>query len=90
MFSRDQVGNQGRGQSFGPPIVKDEKKVGTISDSELGDTFMQLNKKTTDRVRLRRTFVVVVAIALGGGLISISYAQSGISLNSPVSFPVDI
>ena len=70
--------------------MKDEQKVGTISDLELGDTFMGLNKKTTDRVRFRRTFVVVVAIALGGGLIGISYAQSGISLNSPVSFPVDI
>jgi hypothetical protein len=51
---------------------------------------MQLNKTTSGRVRLRRTFVVVVTLALGGGLIGIAYAQSGISLNSPVSFPVDI
>jgi hypothetical protein len=43
-----------------------------------------------DRPRSRKTLVVVLALALGGGLAGLAYAQSGISLNAPVSFPVDI
>jgi len=34
--------------------------------------------------------MVALAIALGGGLVGFAYAQTGISLNAPVSFPVDI
>lgn len=40
--------------------------------------------------RLRKAVWLVLAIALGGGLIGYASAQSSISLNSPVSFPVDI
>lgn len=47
-------------------------------------------KSTYPRRRRRRTFAIVLALLLGGGLIGFASAQSGISLNSPVSFPVDI
>ncbi len=43
-----------------------------------------------DRPRIRRVIVLAVVLAMGGGLIGFAYAQSSISLNSPVSFPVDI
>jgi len=51
---------------------------------------MVRNRITAGRPRFRRAIVVAMAIAVGGGLICFAYAQSGISLNSPVSFPVDI
>lgn len=40
--------------------------------------------------RRRKALVIGLALALGGGLAGLAYAQSGISLNAPVSFPVDI
>lgn len=43
-----------------------------------------------DRQRSRRAMVIALVLALGGGLAGLAYAQSGISLNAPVSFPVDI
>lgn len=45
---------------------------------------------SSDRARWRKVLAVVVMLALGGGAIGYAYAQSGISLNAPVSFPVDI
>ena len=50
------------------------------------------NKTSTGRIR-RRLMVALVAFAAGVGLLGFAYAaQSGtsFSLNSPVSFPVDI
>ena len=49
------------------------------------------NKTSTGRIR-RRLMAAVVAFAAGVGLLGFAYAQSGtsFSLNSPVSFPVDI
>jgi len=40
----------------------------------------------------RRVLALMIAVAAGVGLLGLAYAQSGtsISLNSPVSFPVDI
>ena len=42
--------------------------------------------------RGRRSLALLVALAAGLGLLGFAYAQSStsISLNSPVSFPVDI
>ncbi len=51
---------------------------------------MVRSKITAGRRRIRRTIVIAIAVAVGGGLLGFAYAQSGISLNSPVSFPVDI
>ncbi|MBT5571200.1 MAG: hypothetical protein HOJ90_08290 [Alphaproteobacteria bacterium] len=51
---------------------------------------MVQSKPTVGRQRFRRAVVIVMALVFGGGLIGFAYAQSGISLNSPVSFPVDI
>lgn len=51
---------------------------------------MARNKSKNPRRRLRRNVAIVLALMLGGGLIGFASAQSGISLNSPVSFPVDI
>lgn len=45
------------------------------------------------RTRFRLLTVLVIAVALVGGALTIAYAQSGSSafnLNSPASFPVDI
>lgn len=44
------------------------------------------------KTRFRRAlFVILAALALGGGAIGFAAAQSGnISLNSPTTFPVDI
>lgn len=39
---------------------------------------------------VKRWIVIGVALVACGGLIGAAVAQSGISLNSPVSFPVDI
>ena len=51
----------------------------------------QRSKTHTGRLR-RRLTVAVVAVAAGIGLLGFAYAQSApsFSLNSPVSFPVDI
>jgi len=38
----------------------------------------------------KRWMVIVAALIACGGAINFAIAQSGISLNSPVSFPVDI
>lgn len=40
----------------------------------------------------RRVLALMIAVAAGVGLLGFAYAQSGtsFSLNSPVSFPVDI
>ncbi|MBO6783641.1 MAG: hypothetical protein JJ899_10290 [Alphaproteobacteria bacterium] len=47
------------------------------------------NDRRTGRGR-RRLVGVVLALALGGGMVGYALAQSSISLSSPVSFPVDI
>tara|TARA_R110002110_G_scaffold376568_2_gene586725 strand:- start:234918 stop:235085 length:168 start_codon:yes stop_codon:yes gene_type:complete len=49
------------------------------------------SKTRTGRIR-RRLTLVVVALSAGVGLLGFAYAQStpSFSLNSPVSFPVDI
>ena len=51
----------------------------------------QRGKTNMGRVR-RRIMMTVVAVAAGIGLLGFAYAQSStsLSLNSPVSFPVDI
>ena len=48
--------------------------------------------KTNPGLIRRRLTVAVVAVAAGIGLLGFAYAQSStsLSLNSPVSFPVDI
>lgn len=51
------------------------------------------NDRNHGRVlRRRRTLGLLVALAAGVGLLGFAYAQSAntLSLNSPVSFPVDI
>ena len=49
------------------------------------------NKAGPSGVR-RRVLALMIAVAAGIGLLGFAYAQSGnsFSLNSPVSFPVDI
>lgn len=45
------------------------------------------------KARGRMLAILVIAVALAGGALTIAYAQSGSSafnLNSPASFPVDI
>ncbi len=51
----------------------------------------QRNRTRMGLVR-RRATLALVALAAGVGLLGFAYAQSSssISLNSPVSFPVDI
>lgn len=45
------------------------------------------------KMRFRVLAILVIAVVLAGGALTIAYAQSGSSafnLNSPASFPVDI
>lgn len=58
--------------------------------SELEGIYMVHKAISRGRPRIRTAVILAVALAMGGGLIGFAYAQSGISLNSPVSFPVDI
>ncbi len=51
---------------------------------------MQHKAATRAKARFRKARIAIMVLALGSGLIGFAYAQSGISLNSPVSFPVDI
>lgn len=60
------------------------------SDSESEGICMVHKAISRGRPRIRRAVALVLALAMGGGLIGFAYAQSGISLNAPVSFPVDI
>lgn len=40
--------------------------------------------------KAKRWIVIAAAVIACGGMINFAIAQSGISLDSPVSFPVDI
>ncbi|MEK9832891.1 MAG: hypothetical protein ACPGQ5_08720 [Alphaproteobacteria bacterium] len=40
--------------------------------------------------RRTRALALLLALVAGVGLLGFAYAQTSISLNSPVSFPVDI
>lgn len=62
----------------------------SVSESE-GTSWMKMRPNNV-RKRIRRTLAIALLLAAGGGLLGVAYAQSAgsFSLNSPVSFPVDI
>lgn len=63
-----------------------------MSDSESDDISWARMRRSRPRAQLRRMLAIALLLAAGGGLLGVAYAQSGnsFSLNSPVSFPVDI
>lgn len=65
-----------------------------MSDSGSGGTSVASTlRQRIARRRRRRSLALAVALAAGLGLLGLAWAQStpgSFSLNSPVSFPVDI